>query len=335
MHSSNTPFFFITVDDDLVKVLRVSETRHTEETPDDAAAARPRRLRGYASLLSNDFSVQVLSGVRFANLLETPAIPTILPSRIWEPARHARYPDSFKRACKQIMLCSRSDVVQPAPPVVTELVNAAAILPRAVWLKVLSYTTRDWFEPPRDAEQLLRRRLRDEEAALRQAEQARQRAETRLAVMERERDFYKSLALRWQARLRNAVGEDAADDADDGLLGTDQVLVRMQDGGGRNFLRLFGARLRRANRRLLRGDSDAEDEDHISDDEEQEDVDLEDHESVQDVDDDDHDDDDDDSQEEVHMEDVVETAAMEEEVAFSAPMGRAQVRTVSISGEEY
>lgn len=175
-------------------------------------------------MLSNDFSIHVLSGVRFATLLDSPTIPTVLPSRIWNPASHHCYPDSFRTACKEILLCAGSDTLQPVLPVVRERVNAASILPRALWMEVLSYTTRDWFKKPHSNEDLLRRRLLEEESALREMQEARQRAEARLATMERERDFYKLLAIRWQTRLRASrrQGHPGVDE-DDILIGDDEL----------------------------------------------------------------------------------------------------------------
>jgi hypothetical protein len=94
---------------------------------------------------------------------------------------------------------------------------------------VLSYTTRDWFQKPQSNEDLLRRRLLEEEAALREMQAARQRAEARLATMERERDFYKLLAIRWQTRMRvsRRQGRSAMDDEDDDVLIGDDELPRL------------------------------------------------------------------------------------------------------------
>jgi hypothetical protein len=94
--------------------------------------------------------------------------------------------------------------VLPAP---VSKENAAAILPRALWLEVLSYTTREWFERPSTSEDWLRRRLEQEQICAREAREAQQRAEARLERMERERDLYKLLLLRSQARLRAAAGD--------------------------------------------------------------------------------------------------------------------------------
>lgn len=307
-------FVAFPVDDDLVKVLRVGNEHKTlsEET------AVPRNLGGQPPMLSNDFSVQILSGVRFASLVESPCIHTVLPSRIWEPAAHQRYPESFRRACKEILLCARSDQIQPEPPVVaTARVNAASILPRALWMEVLSYTTRDWFDKPRNAEELLRRRLKDEQAAVREAQEARQRAEARVSMMERERDLYKLLLLRCQARLRTAGGSAAADE--DGLDEDDfQQIVSITNRPG-GFLRAL-----RILRRSVARDNDAHDDDD-DDSDGHEDVDLEDS---------------DDESESTAMEDVSVTNGerpMEDDnMVVSAHVARhQQARSVSIAGDDF
>ena len=298
------------MDDDLVKVLRVGEGKVAEET-----TAIPRSLRGHPPMLSSDFSVQILSGVRFASLLDSPSIPTVLPSRIWGPEMHARYPDSFRHACKEILLCCHSEPLHPPRPV-PPAVNAAAILPRALWMEILTYTTRDWFEKPRNSEDLLRRRLKEEQSALREAQEARQRAEARVAMMERERDLYKLLLLRCQTRLRAAVGDRALPEEALVVGGEEELphLVTDRQGGFLRALRIL--------RRSVAAESDHDEED----DEEHEDVDL---------------DESDDEESAVAMEDATEVnddRPMDEDlVAISEPavVGRLQARTVSISGEDF
>jgi hypothetical protein len=89
------------------------------------------------------FSQAVLSPVRFAPLISHPRIETVIPARVWAPSLHQFYPDNFRDSCKTLLLCSRSDYAQEVQPQPREKVNTASMLPRAVWLEILSYTHRD------------------------------------------------------------------------------------------------------------------------------------------------------------------------------------------------
>jgi len=129
----------------------------------------------------------------------------------------------------------------------------AAALPRALWMEVLSYTRRDWFEQPRSDEDFLRKRLREEQAAAQRAQEARAEAEARLHMVERERDIYRLLALRWQRRLQASVNErgegaSAAARDDDLFSGIDDVAAAAVFAGDEPLvLRLggLGAMIRR------------------------------------------------------------------------------------------
>ena len=123
---------YATVDDELVKVVRVGNISFQLE--DDTAASR----------IDEEFTSQVLSGVRFAPLVLRPSVPTVLPSHVWDPSVQRFYPSEHQRASMEIMMCSNSRVMQPLPPVPSpeERINAAAMLPRSVWVEILSYTHR-------------------------------------------------------------------------------------------------------------------------------------------------------------------------------------------------
>lgn len=206
------------VDDELVKVIRLSES---EDENKDSSAQLPRSIRGHPPTLSSDFMLQVISSVRFTPLLNSPEIHTVIPSQIWDPSIHQHFPESFRSSCKEILLCSRAPLYQrPPPEVPLERTNAAAKLPRALWIEILSFTDRTWFEKPRSADDsLLRRRLLEEQAAARRAHEARLQAESRLHLVERERDVYRLLALRWQSRLQGIMRERGTTQDDDAMVG--------------------------------------------------------------------------------------------------------------------
>lgn len=131
-------------------------------------------------------------------------------------------------------MCSHAAKIQPPPKVLKEQINAAAHLPRALWMEVLSFAHRDWFEQPHSEEAVLRQRLEEERRATAAANEARVDAESRLRVVERERDAYRRLALRWQSRLQSVMrdqdrhGEaaDANDDAAFMLPGDLNAIIR-------------------------------------------------------------------------------------------------------------
>lgn len=113
------------VDGDLVKIIRLP----SHECHD--------------GITEQGYSQEILSPVRFAPLVSRPQIETVIHARVWTPSSHQYYPDSFQSSCMTLLLCSHSNYIQPPKPTPKETVNAAALLPRALWLEVFSYTHRD------------------------------------------------------------------------------------------------------------------------------------------------------------------------------------------------
>jgi len=201
------------VDDELVKVARVGviarrlEADHMDSGDEDL------------SDLNEEFTSQILSGVRFAPLVMSPVVNTIIPSRVWSPSLQRGYPCEFKLASKQLLMCSNSQLVQPIRlPSIEERINVSAMLPRTIWLEILSYTHRKWFQPEQNETEYLKQRLRQEKAKFLKAEKARKEAEARCLAAERERSVYRLLAIRCQSRLlrshesRNFQQQDAAEE---------------------------------------------------------------------------------------------------------------------------
>lgn len=96
------------------------------------------------SELDDEFTSQLLSGVRFAPLAVLPTIPTVIPSHVWNPSVRRFYPNEHRNASMALLMCSNSKVLQPLPrePTPDERFNAAAMLPRSIWIEILSYTHR-------------------------------------------------------------------------------------------------------------------------------------------------------------------------------------------------
>lgn len=198
-------------DDELVKVVRVGnislelEDDHNVGTETDNSS-----LTG----LNEEFTSQILSGVRFAPLVMSPIVKTIIPATVWNPSDQRGYPTEFKCASMQLLMCSNSEVIQPLPRVPSreERFNVAAILPKYLWLEVLSYTHRKWFKPEQNEADYLRRRLREEKAKVAKAEKACREAEERRVAVERERAVYRLLARRWQSRLNLLLSQHERQD---------------------------------------------------------------------------------------------------------------------------
>jgi len=195
------------VGDELLKIVRIKNTSSIKS--------------------SDDLATQVISGVRFASLVSTPDFKTVLPSRVWRPSIHQSYPESFRLASKELMLCSHSSYEQPLPEEVRmgSQINLAAILPRFVWMEILSYTHRNWFEPPHSDENFLRHRLKEEQINCRRAHEARMEAEARCQTAERERDVYRMLARRWQSRIQVLLQQQNRNNSTDNTFD-----INMEDG---------------------------------------------------------------------------------------------------------
>lgn len=188
------------VDDELVKVMRVGNVGL--ETEADQSV-------GSSSELSQEYTSQILSGVRFAPLIPSP-IKTLIPSHEWSPSLQTGYPSEYKQATMQLMLCSSSELVQPPPKILSreERFNAAAMLPKSIWFHILSYTHRKWFEPDLDENEYLKRRLQEEKAKVANAQRKQREAEERCRAADRERVVYRLLARRWQSRLNMVLSQN-------------------------------------------------------------------------------------------------------------------------------
>jgi hypothetical protein len=150
--------------------------------------------------------------VRFAALAKRPRTVTVIPSRVWGPEIHKSYPKSFQKVCKTILLCSNSPMFQPLDQPRARL-NVASKLPKLLWMEIMSYTHHSWFEQSNTSVELLQMRLAQEQANAIKAADAARKAEQRVRVLERERDGYRMLALRWQARFQELAGAQQQSDA--------------------------------------------------------------------------------------------------------------------------
>lgn len=160
---------------------------------------------------SEKFTTHVISGVRFAPLIANPDIQTIIPARVWDPSNHYLYPNSFCEAYNELLLCSNASRNQPVQIRPKQKVNVSSMLPRALWVEILSFAHRDWFDAPLNEIDFLRRRLAEEQANVVKANQAKEEAESNCNVAEKERDVYRILARTLRTRLSSALQEESDD----------------------------------------------------------------------------------------------------------------------------
>jgi len=193
------------VEDELVKIVRIGETK------DDGT------LNGQGSEESSDedineleFTTQVFSCVRFAPLVQHPKTKTIIPSRVWNPSFHHLFPDSYQESIMSLFLCSNSKYSQPMRPIVKrDHINLAATLPRDIWIYIISFTNRKWFESEPPQTEFLRKRVHEEQALASTAQHALLDAQARCYAAERERDIYRHMARRWHSRLQTLLQQRA------------------------------------------------------------------------------------------------------------------------------
>jgi len=224
------------VDDELVKVVRVGTISLEMEDDDEDTGIRgdDSSLAG----LNEEFRSQILSGVRFAPLVVSP-MSTVIPANVWNPSIQQSYPSAFQFATQQLLMCSNSGLIQPLPQVPSqeERFNASALLPKTIWLEILSYTHRKWFEPEQNETDYLKRRLREEKAKAEKSDKARREADERCCTAEREVTVYRLLARRWQSRLNLLLSQE--DSRDDSARQRDEAAQEVSDlldlaGGAQN-----------------------------------------------------------------------------------------------------
>lgn len=212
------------VDDELVKIVRLGSISR------DKLNKKPDR---------NEFTQQTISGVRFAPFLQHPMIRTLIPSRVWNPVSHSLYPDSFQQATMTLLLCSNSEAYQPPRPTIPEnYYNLAATLPKEVWMIILSFTNRKWFQSEVSEVQLLKKRLMEEQSLTEKAQNACLKAEERANIVEGEKDVYHLLARRWQSHLRAVLQQYGQEDQGSTIAlhsllnGSETLLERLEQPNG-------------------------------------------------------------------------------------------------------
>lgn len=185
------PSFLLSVGDQLVKIVRIRNREASQATSVTTEQ------------LSNDFTKEVLSGVLFAPLLRRPSQPVVLKSRVWSTDVHQSYPESFRRSCKELLLCSVAPTIQPVVVPPSTPINAASLLPKPIWLEILSYTHRDWFESDSlssSSNEALCRRVRTLETALDQSQKEHNNTKLELRQAQRQLERFGRIAMQLQRR---------------------------------------------------------------------------------------------------------------------------------------
>ncbi|GAB5036185.1 protein-l-isoaspartate o-methyltransferase domain-containing protein 1, partial [Nannochloropsis oceanica] len=88
-----------------------------------------------------EYTTTVLSAVRFASLKEPgpPSRRFHLPAPLWTPVLHYTYPRTFQLAAKALLLLGAGKRQGGK--------KVGRAVPPAVWMEVLSFVDRQWFEP--------------------------------------------------------------------------------------------------------------------------------------------------------------------------------------------
>jgi len=111
----------------------------------------------------DEFAEQIITSVNFAPLLAYPKISVAIPALMWRPEYHHLYPKSFQDATRTLLLCSGASFVQP-PKKASERLNFSSVLPKEIWVHILSFTTKKWFEPERGEFESIKARLKQEKS---------------------------------------------------------------------------------------------------------------------------------------------------------------------------
>eukprot|EP00613_Pedinella_sp_CCMP2098_P018883 CAMPEP_0171773058 /NCGR_PEP_ID=MMETSP0991-20121206/55073_1 /TAXON_ID=483369 /ORGANISM="non described non described, Strain CCMP2098" /LENGTH=505 /DNA_ID=CAMNT_0012378735 /DNA_START=284 /DNA_END=1801 /DNA_ORIENTATION=+ len=119
-----------------------------------------------------------------------------LPTPLWSPKTHVVFPVTFKRSALALMVMTTSRRFTESLP---------GSLPRALWLEILSFTSRSWFTPPPSEVDRLRLRLTKESEARAEAEKALHEATRARRMAERECERYRLLAQQLEQRLTTAM----------------------------------------------------------------------------------------------------------------------------------
>ena len=130
-----------------------------------------------------------------------------LPTPRWSPANHACFPDSFKKSAFAVLglgLGQRQKFNGCGNGSGSGRSGLAHSLPSVLWIEVLSFTTRGWFEPKPSAEAKLATRLAIESKARAQAEATAASAQAKLKAAVKELAEYKALAQHLHGQLRDA-----------------------------------------------------------------------------------------------------------------------------------
>jgi hypothetical protein len=152
-----------------------------------------------------EFSTHTLARVQFAPLIAADPKSKSrglvqLPSLIWSPETHRKFPPHFKQGVTTVLLMERQKDREGNPT------GLPAMLPKHLWFHILTFASRDWFTIPLTREQFL-------EKLLAQEIKAREEAERRAVKAEDARDrLMMAMYLRVQFGANHNHGDDDDDD---------------------------------------------------------------------------------------------------------------------------
>uniref|UniRef100_A0A7S1FZ34 Protein-L-isoaspartate(D-aspartate) O-methyltransferase n=1 Tax=Corethron hystrix TaxID=216773 RepID=A0A7S1FZ34_9STRA len=134
------------VDDELIKITRIPPV-----TCDRSSVG---------SNMSDKFLKLVISGVRFAPALKYPVMQTVIPSKIWSQSNHIVFPPKFQNSVIAVLLSANAKNIQKKGS--STAINLAATLPKVIWLEIIAFAHRKWFDTDATEMQYLQRCLKNE-----------------------------------------------------------------------------------------------------------------------------------------------------------------------------
>ena len=140
-----------------------------------------------------------------------------LPPLLWAPiaSRHKQFPKHFRDAVFVLLLASRHCAAEMK--IITNGNNRThpVAFPLHIWTYILSFASRDWFEPKKTEAQLLTEELQCERLMRSEAENQLKLALAARVRAEKERDMYRLMINQLHGSNHNTTNDDDEEEAEE------------------------------------------------------------------------------------------------------------------------